>query len=172
MDNYGESKHSNHLRGKTLRVSYPGDSGSGYTVKTVAEGSGWYAGEGRSVDGSVVAFMHSIAAEVGATLEFHPVSNASRQQVYNQLGSTSSYTACVHEVALNETDFCIGNFWITNERLLMSTFSGTLYEDVIKLIVLTDDTTAGMTWWDWTWKRLRVPAKPFTPDVSDTCPRL
>ena len=32
-------------------------------------------------------------------------------QVRRTLGSSSSFTACVHEVALNETDLCIGNFW-------------------------------------------------------------
>jgi hypothetical protein len=31
---------------------------------------------------------------------------------------SSSYTACVHEVALGETDICIGNFWMTPQRLV------------------------------------------------------
>ena len=81
LDNYGQSKHLQALAGKTLRVSYPGDSGSGYTIKTVSEKRGWYAGPNRQVDGSVVAFMHSVAARVGFQLQFHPVSAESKEQV-------------------------------------------------------------------------------------------
>lgn len=65
------------------------------------------------VDGSVVAFMHAVAAEVGFTLEYHAVSEESVAEVSSRLGSSSSFTACVHEVALGETDLCIGNFWVS-----------------------------------------------------------
>ena len=37
---------------------------------------------------------------------------------------SSSYSACVHDVAMNETDMCIGPFWLTSERQLMSPFTG------------------------------------------------
>lgn len=29
------------------------------------------------------------------------------------------YTACAHSVALNETDLCIANLWLTSQRLLI-----------------------------------------------------
>jgi hypothetical protein len=109
IDDYTESKHYRMLHNRTLRVSYPGQSSSGYTVVNVAKG-GWPAGPNRQVDGSVVAFMHMLAAEVGFRLSAHEVSTASVTQVKLKLKSSSSYTQCVHEVALNETDLCIGNF--------------------------------------------------------------
>eukprot|EP01052_Picozoa_sp_SAG31_P008336 SAG31_NODE_419_length_15872_cov_21.857985_5_plen_279_part_00 len=121
LDDYSPSKQREALLGRRLRVSYPGDSGSGYTLKTVGAGRGWHG-----KDGSMVAFMHAIAADVGFSLEYHEVSNSSKIQVRERLGSGSSFTRCVHEVAINETDLCIGNFWMTNERLLMTTFSGSV----------------------------------------------
>ena len=63
--------------------------------------------------GSVVEFMKSIANEVGFTWEVVPVTTASKDRF------TSSFTACVHSVALNETDLCLGNFWLTGERMLI-----------------------------------------------------
>ena len=107
----------------------------------------------------MVAFMHTIAERSGIRLEFHPVSNASKTQVRERLGSGSSFTQCVHEVALNETDLCIGNFWMTNERLLMTPFSGTVYEDIMRLVVLNGDVKEPF-WTTWT-SHIQVPFRPF-----------
>ena len=39
LNAYSDEKHYTALRGQHLRVSYPGDSGSGYTLKTLPDGS-------------------------------------------------------------------------------------------------------------------------------------
>eukprot|EP01046_Picozoa_sp_COSAG06_P113749 COSAG06_NODE_60510_length_270_cov_1.409357_1_plen_46_part_01 len=46
--------------------------------------------------------MRELAEDVGFTWEVHPVSNWSSTRY------SSSFTACVHEVALGATDMCIG----------------------------------------------------------------
>lgn len=96
VDSYSASKHYESLSGMHLKVSYPGDSSTGYTL---------FTNEGRK-DGAFVKFMQDIAADAGFTWEVHNVSEASKSRF------SSSYTACVHEVALGETDLCIGNFWM------------------------------------------------------------
>ena len=106
---------------------YPGDSGSGYTLVTLPDGS---------KTGSVVEFMRSIANEAQFTWEVVPLRQESRSRY------SSSFTACVHQVtetnvqslrapppllqrthryqvALNESDLCIANFWLTTERMLI-----------------------------------------------------
>ena len=85
-----------------MRVSYPGDGSDGYTLFTKDDGS---------KDGSVVRLMKDIAAEADFTWEVHNVSEASKSRY------SSSYDACVHEIALGHTDLCIGSFWMNTDRL-------------------------------------------------------
>ena len=48
------------------------------------------------------------------------------------------YTACAHSVALNETDLCIANLWLTSQRLLIHpAFTATVYTDEFVLVVNT-----------------------------------
>lgn len=89
LDSYAAEKHYRSLRGRNIRVSYPGDSSTGYTLVTEEDGSR---------GGSMVQFMRDIAADAGFTWEIHEVSPASRARY------SSSYSACTHEVALNRTD--------------------------------------------------------------------
>lgn len=89
LDSYASEKHYRSLRGKHIRVSYPGDSSTGYTLLTEDDGSR---------GGSVVEFMRGVASDAGFTWEVHEVSPASRARY------SSSYSACAHEVALNRTD--------------------------------------------------------------------
>eukprot|EP01045_Picozoa_sp_COSAG04_P005537 COSAG04_NODE_258_length_18740_cov_15.019312_8_plen_462_part_00 len=69
----------------------------------------------------------------------------------------------MHDVALNETDMCVGPFWLTSERQLMSAFTGGIYHDVFSLI--TRSTRGTGTFWDRIWKQAnwRKPFEPFTP---------
>jgi ABC-type amino acid transport substrate-binding protein len=76
--------------------------------------------------------MRELAQEVGFTWEVHPVSNWSSTRY------SSSFTSCVHEVALGATDICIGNFWMTAERLALASFSPPLYDDEFRLLVKED----------------------------------
>jgi hypothetical protein len=102
LNTYTDVRHYRYLRGRHIRVSYPGDSGTGYTLKTLADGS---------KAGSMVEFMRAIAAEAQFTWEIVPLSDVSRSRY------SSSFTACVHQVALNETDLCIANFWCAENRI-------------------------------------------------------
>ena len=43
--------------------------------------------------------------------------------------------AGVHEVALGETDMCIGSFWMTSQRLLMASFTRAIADNEFKLVV-------------------------------------
>ena len=63
LNSYTDDRHYAYLRGRHLRVSYPGDSGSGYTVLTKANGD---------KAGSVVDFMQQIAREGDFTFEPPP----------------------------------------------------------------------------------------------------
>jgi hypothetical protein len=120
LDTYTAAAHYQTLRGKHLRVSFPGDSDTGYTIYTDQQGV---------KQGSTVRLMQDIAADVGFTWETHVVSDASRSRF------SSAFTACVHEVALGETDMCIGSFWMTSQRLLMASFTRALADNEFKLVV-------------------------------------
>ena len=85
-----------------LRVSYPEDASAVFPLNTDPH---------NKKRGSVVEFMHDIWSHYNIQLEVVPVSTSSMQY-----SPGSSFTACVHEVALNNTDLCIGNFWETVVR--------------------------------------------------------
>eukprot|EP01047_Picozoa_sp_COSAG01_P034158 COSAG01_NODE_2552_length_7463_cov_644.066947_2_plen_1015_part_00 len=121
LNAYTDERHYSKLRGLHLRVSMPGNSGSGYTLTTLPDGT-------RS--GSVVNFMKSIAQDAGFTWEVVPIGSDSRSLF------SSSFTACVHAVALGVTDMCIGNFWLTTQRMLIHpSFTSVLYDDEMVLVV-------------------------------------
>ena len=77
-----------------------------------------------------------------------------------EFSPTSSFTACVHEVALGNTDMCWGNFWPTATRRHMTTFSGSIYEDEFNVIVRAsaDAQRSFLT-------ALAQPFTPFTPEL-------
>ena len=68
--------------------------------------------------------------------EIVPLSNASRE--YGNLPRvSSSYSACLHEMALNNTDICLGPTWSTQERRYEfghfgAAFSATVHDDHFK----------------------------------------
>jgi hypothetical protein len=96
LNSYSPMRHYDLVRDRVFRVSYPGDSSSGYTILTKDNGD---------KTGSMIELMQEVADAGMFTWEIHTVSNASKSRY------SSSYTACVHEVALNRTDLCVGNFW-------------------------------------------------------------
>lgn len=72
---------------------------------------------------------------------------------------SSSYTACTHDVALNATDFCIGSFWTTTERLLMTPFTGNINDNEFKLVTFSTDEKSDVFF---SWEVMRGPLMPFT----------
>ena len=69
---------------------------------------------------------------------------------------SSSYTACAHDVALNATDLCIGSFWKTTERMLMTPFTGNFHSNELKLVTFSNNNDA------FSWEVMKGPLVPFT----------
>ena len=72
---------------------------------------------------------------------------------------SSSFTACVHTVAIGYADMCWADFWQTSERLQMSTFSPAFDQDPIFIVMNASSSTASNTFW----QTLIHPFEPFTP---------
>lgn len=137
--------------GGALKVAFPGDSASGYTIVSppkVAPGEG-VGGTNRS--GSVPVLMDSLLRERGVRWAEVPVSRAS-----SDFSPSSSFTACVHEVALGNADMCWGNFWVTAQRRSLACFTGSLYRDHFALVVRTAAAE------ELSWSSLRRPFEPFS----------
>eukprot|EP00971_Amphidinium_carterae_P037327 733795-Amphidinium_carterae.1 len=110
LDTYTSVDHVATLQSRKLRITYPGSAGSGYTVLQGTDGV-W--------TGSFVEFSREIWQELGITPKVLALSNVSQQRF-----PYSSFSACVHDVALNKTDICIGNVWDLPDRLVMAPFTG------------------------------------------------
>mmetsp|Transcript_114680 Transcript_114680/g.370567 ORF Transcript_114680/g.370567 Transcript_114680/m.370567 type:complete len:625 (-) Transcript_114680:272-2146(-) len=69
---------------------------------------------------------------------------------------SSSYTACVHDVAVGNFDICIADLWLTPERAQLAQFTPSLRSDLFYLLVpklIQEDTLA---------TRMRKPFAPFS----------
>ena len=124
-NNYATDWRANALIDKTFRVSFPGDDDSGYTILT--DSSGYK-------QGSYVEFMNRLAKEYGFRFVAQEVSSTSKAMF-----ASSSFTACVHDVAINHTDLCIGNFWLTSERRGLTTMSAPISADDFYLVTHISD---------------------------------
>lgn len=133
-----------------LRVVLPGDSGSGYTIVTADPGVAGVHGTRR--DGSVLQFFANTMTAHGMQWVVAEVSPSSRNF------ASSSFTACVHEVALNLTDVCVGNIWPTAKRRRLAAFSSYIYQDAFYAISFRvgDTTTLPMA------AALAAPFRPFS----------
>jgi hypothetical protein len=107
------------LKGMKLRVAFPGDDDSGYTLVTALDGS---------KQGSYVSFMRRLSARYEFKFIVQNLSASSKAKY-----PKSSFTACVHDVAVNHTDLCIANFWLTPERRLMASMTAPVSSDIFYL---------------------------------------
>ncbi|KAL3907396.1 MAG: hypothetical protein SGPRY_010185, partial [Prymnesium sp.] len=135
-------------QGGKLRVSFPGASGEGFTVVESVEDS--VGPSNRS--GSAIVFMDKIFADYGFEWEYVPISKRS-----HEYAPFSSFTACVHEVALGTTDMCFGNFWTTSSRLHISSFTAAFFSDYFVVITGLKSNELSL------WETLSEPFKPFSP---------
>lgn len=71
----------------------------------------------------------------------------------------SSFTACVLDVKVGNVDLCVGNFWVTAERLALINFVQPFSEDKLYLVVQND--AVPETFGDLLYK----PLKPFQPEL-------
>eukprot|EP01001_Neometanema_parovale_P011387 NODE_762_length_2114_cov_60.087393_g727_i0.p1 GENE.NODE_762_length_2114_cov_60.087393_g727_i0~~NODE_762_length_2114_cov_60.087393_g727_i0.p1 ORF type:complete len:654 (-),score=85.39 NODE_762_length_2114_cov_60.087393_g727_i0:153-2057(-) len=91
--------------------------------------------ERRGYHGKVIDFILDIfkSVNLNVTILDHFGSPESRERF-----PTSSWTACVHDVAIGNADICLQNFWITPSRLRMVPFLPTLGQDNLYLYVRTN----------------------------------
>jgi len=102
-----------------LRVSIPGDEPP-YITTAGPNDTDYVMGTSRR-DGSIVRFADRLLRKYSmpwVEVAISPVSRA--------YSPTSSFTACVHDVALNNTDLCIGSFWAFEFRRRLSDFTATI----------------------------------------------
>ena len=90
MDTYGANAHSTKFSGSRFRVAFPSDDDSGYTLLTDKTGQ---------KTGAYVEFMNYLARMYNFTYVKQELSNSSRAKF-----PLSSYTACVHDVAINHAE--------------------------------------------------------------------
>ena len=144
-----------------MRVGFPGDSSTGYTIVgkkpfsdgtlKVAPGSG-VGGTDRS--GSVLVLMDNLMQKLRVPWEEIAVSDRSKGY-----SPSSSFTACVHDVAIGNVDMCWGNFWPTASRRQIASFTGALYLDSFYVIVHQSTRTLSFT------DAIVQPFAPFTPSL-------
>ena len=114
----------NVAHGAPLRVSFPSDFT--WRVYTAPDNGSGIMGSGH--EGAYPEFVLHLLHSHGFTFTFVPISQRSRSQYL------SSYTACVLDVALNNTDLCVGGHWATDERLAMTTFTSQIDMDSFSLL--------------------------------------
>ena len=135
-----------------LRVAFPSDSGSGYTVVSPPKVEPFHGVGGTNRSGSFLRFMDDIFTQHGIPWEEVPVSLRSQE-----FSPNSFWTACVHEVAIGNADMCWGNFWPTATRRMLTSFASTVYDDKFYVIVYKQE--AGINWLD----SMIKPLTPFSP---------
>jgi len=117
-------------RGK-IRISIPGDEPP-YIVTAVGLPNETDHVPGTAQrDGSVVRFgAHLLSNMLGLDWEEVPISDESRA-----FSPDSSFTACTHDVALNNTDVCVGSVWPYEYRRRLTPFTSTIQSVQLHLIV-------------------------------------
>ena len=115
------------MRGK-LRISIPGDEPP-YLTTAQPNATDWVHGTARR-DGSVVRFVDRVLTDLGMEWVVVPISAASRA-----FSPDSSFTACVHDVALNSTDICVGSVWPFEHRRRLTHFTSSLQSLGMHLVV-------------------------------------
>lgn len=102
-----------------LRVSIPGDEPP-YITTAGPNDTSYVTGTSRR-DGSIVRFADRLLSKYSIPWVEVDISQTSRAY-----SPTSSFTACVHDVALNNTDLCIGSFWASEFRRRLSDFTAAI----------------------------------------------
>lgn len=140
-----------------LRISWPDlESATGYTNIFTKDGEAGVkdsAGKDTGRTGSTVHFMADLLEFHGIQWEFMPMSSESNNY------SVSTVTNCLHEVAINRTDMCWFDSWLTDGRLSMTTMIG-LFEDTFMVMVRKEAKKAA-TFED----MIAVPFMPFTGEL-------
>ena len=156
-----DHRHSDHaamLASNVLRISFPG-SWDGASLVTVSEGE-TPALPGTDRAGFMVSFAAHVFEKYNVSWEEVPMSAAASTA---QPGS--SYSACAYDVALNNTDMCIGDFWPTPERRRLGcTFTIPMVDETFQIIQPKESSSE-----EWTFVSvlgsLRTIFEPFSSGV-------
>ena len=108
-----------------------------------------------SKDGAIIRMLASLLDEYGVDWYEVPISSISYSLTQD------SYDACVHEILLNGTDICIGDFWVTPDRFALVTMVQPLYN--IRLTFITS--RLGRRRARSVYSSMRGNVKPFSYDV-------
>ena len=116
-----------------VRVGFPGDEA--YHLVTVGPQEAGYGGVGKGVgntqrDGAIVIFIDQLLTTYG--LSWYEVTISDDSHAFSP---ASSYTACIHDIALNRTDVCVGPFWTPAFRRKLVAFTGDLFSAQFALVV-------------------------------------
>ena len=145
------------LSGRTLRAAvavpyyYPDhyvETADGEPVRDAASYASLPAGA--AAKGLWVDLYSEMARRANFTLAWQPVSGGSKGQ------HSSSFTACTQDVADGIADLCVGDYWTTQERLSMTTFTTGTLTDTFSLIHPAETTSA-----ETFWERLLLVWRPF-----------
>lgn len=155
------------LSGKTLRAAvaipyyYPDhyvEDAAGEPIKSMASYGPADLPAGAKVKGIWIDFYNEIARQANFTLDWRPVSGGSKG------AHSSSFTACAQDVADGIVDLCVGDYWTTEERLSMTTFTtGTLTDtfSVLHRKQVNDPATFS--------SKLAMAGAPFSFELWMTC---
>mmetsp|Transcript_29862 Transcript_29862/g.70384 ORF Transcript_29862/g.70384 Transcript_29862/m.70384 type:complete len:663 (-) Transcript_29862:141-2129(-) len=103
--------------------------------------------------GVLPEFLATILQSVNGRVQImEPPVSATSLEIYE----SSSWTACVHDISIGRLDMCLGDFWVTEERLRLANFLPAFSMDNFYLVVPgVEDESFG----DVLWK----PFRPFHP---------
>ena len=155
------------LSGKTLRAAvavpyyYPDHYVEGADGQPLTDVASYRASDlpaGATVKGIWIDFYSKIAERANFALDWRPVSGGSKA------AHSSSFTACAQDVADGIVDLCIGDYWTTEERLGMTTFTTGVLTDTFSVIhpkPVPEPTTLA--------HRLKMAGAPFSLELWMTC---
>jgi hypothetical protein len=149
LDGFNADNHKANLvtagKNGALRVSFPGPDSNLYSLVYETDDLGDGLGAGvrgganltireSGMAGSLPWFFADAMAALGIDkFEIVPLSNESRAY-----SPDSSFSACVHEVALGNSDMCVGNIWPLPFRREIASFGSTVYADYIHMVTFRE----------------------------------
>ena len=117
------------LKNVNIRVAFPLDWHP-YHFQTNAS-RGIQRPDGQWVDGANIRLFVDIAAAAGFNYTVVPIAPLSLEKY-----PLSSFTACVHTIAMGLADMCVSSFWVTAQRLAMSSFTTLIWADDMILVTM------------------------------------
>jgi hypothetical protein len=151
----------NYLSGKTLKLGvavpsyYPDhyilyENGSLDTTSTSYRN----LSSGSVVRGAWIDYFEEVASRAGFTISWYPKTGGSAA------GFSSSFTACVNDVSEGHLDACVGDYWVTEERIPLAPFLTPGIQDTFH-VLYHEPTGTYLPWWN----RALAFTAPFTAEL-------